>query len=134
MILGDRAQCCEFAAAGIGEHHVDLRVPLLDRIVEPIDIGQIGHVAAHAGHPAADLLQRRVERFLAAAGDEHRCTLGRECLGGGEPDAAGAAGDHHDLVVEPVRHRLSPQAFGEAPLPPPNADGTMMRVDGKSGT
>ncbi len=107
VLFGDRAQRHHFTATRIGENHVDLRVLLLNSIVKPVDIGQAGHVTAHARHSATDLLQSGVKRLLAAAGDEDRCAFRGKCRSRRQPDPAGAAGDHNNLVRKPV-HRLSP--------------------------
>ena len=117
MLLRDRAERHELPIAGICKNDVDVCVLLLDGVVELVDVAEIGHVAAHAGYPAVDLFQRRVERVLPTAGDEHRCALASEGLGGGEADAARAAGYHDHLVVEPVRNRLLLRAYGVSPSP-----------------
>ena len=63
-------------------------------------------VALHAGNASTDLFHGGVEYVLTTTGDEHRCALGRESLGGRETDAARSASDHHYFVIEPICHRL----------------------------
>jgi hypothetical protein len=104
VLLGDLSQWGELAATGVGEQHVHPPVLLLHRCVEPVEIGQVGHVAADPDHPAADLLDRGVQLGLAAAGDDHLGPLCREPLGSGQPDAAGPAGDDRHFVFEFLRH------------------------------
>jgi hypothetical protein len=45
MVFGDRAERGETASSGIGEKYVDLCVALLNRVIEPIEIGEAGGVA-----------------------------------------------------------------------------------------
>src|SRR6185312_135510 len=75
-------------------------------------------VAAYAGHPAADLAQRGVQRRLAPAGDEHVGTLGHEALRYRQADTRGRAGDDGDLArqLATIRgvHQLSQDADGTA--------------------
>lgn len=115
MVLGDLAEGDHFAAARIGEQHIDLCVLLLDGVIKPVDIGEISHVAPHRSDPAADLLHGGIQCLLPAAGDKYRSTLGCKGFRRGETDTAGSTRHHHDLVVEPVRHRLSSK-IGEVPL------------------
>jgi hypothetical protein len=76
----------------------------LDGGVEAVEVGKLRHVAEHARHVAPDGLHGRVEFGLAAARDEHVRAFGHEALRGGQADAAGAAGDEGDLVVELEGH------------------------------
>ena len=48
VLLGDRPERGELAAAGVGEQDVDPPVLLLDRRVEPVEVGQVRDVALHA--------------------------------------------------------------------------------------
>ncbi|GGH24310.1 hypothetical protein GCM10007036_30620 [Alsobacter metallidurans] len=69
MLLCDGAQWRERAASCIGEEDIDLRVLLLDGIVEPVDVGEVRHVASDACDTAADRLHRCVQRVLPATRD-----------------------------------------------------------------
>ena len=100
VLLGDLLQGGELAAAGVGEEHVDAPVVAGHGRVEPVQVGQVGDVALHAGRAVADLGHGGVERVLAAAGDEDVRALGREPLRGGQADAAGAAGHDGRLAVK----------------------------------
>jgi hypothetical protein len=104
VLLGDLSQWGELAATGVGEQYVHSPVLLLHRRVQPVEIGQVGHVAADPDRPAADLLDRGVQVGLAAAGDDHLGPLGREPLGGGQPDAAGPTGNDRHFVFKFLRH------------------------------
>jgi hypothetical protein len=102
--LGDGAEREHLPAARIGEEHVDAPLLLLDGGVEPIEIGELGHVTLDGHRAVADLLHRLIELGLAPARDEDVGTFVRESLGGGEADAAVAPRDHRDFSFEPLRH------------------------------
>ena len=83
----------QLSAAGVGKENVDAAFLLLDRLVETIEIGQIGDIAAHRGHILADLLYGGVEFSLAPAGNEYVGAFVGESLGCGQADAAVASGN-----------------------------------------
>ena len=89
----------ESPAARIGEEHVDAPLLLLDRGVEAVEVGELGDVALRtAAAPCCrSASPLRVELGLAAAGDEDVGAFGNESLGGGEADAAAAAGYESDF-------------------------------------
>ena len=64
----------------------------------------LGDVALNTGGVGADLLHRRVELGLAAAGDEDVRAFFHEPLRDGQADPARPAGDDGDLSVQ-SRHR-----------------------------
>ena len=115
--------------AGVVEHHVDA-TELLDGVLDQrVDLGFGGGVADHRGDARTVLAQagfdvaqlRRVD-----VGEHHAHSLGDHRLGDGEPDPAGAAGDHRDVAVRDGRrarrcglrvgHRPN---LGRRHLPPP---------------
>ena len=100
MVFGDRAERGETAASGIGEKDVDLRVALLDRVIQPVEIGEAGGVALDADNVALELLQCLVERLLPATGDIDRCSLAGKCLRGCETDPARSTGYHDNFLCE----------------------------------
>jgi hypothetical protein len=70
VLLADLFEFCELALSGAGEEDVDLALLALNRIVETVEIIQVGGVALHAGDVFADELHGLIELVLAAAGDE----------------------------------------------------------------
>ena len=134
MRLGDRAEGKHVAATRIREKNIDRGMLLLAGVVKPVDVGEVGHVGAHAGDPAADLLHRTVQHVLAPPGDEHRSAFRDKGFGGGNADAAGPAGHDDHLVLEPIRHCSSPALRGGAPLPLEDAAAVVLLVVGDFGT
>jgi len=55
---------------------------MLDRLIEPVEIGEISGVTLHAGDILADFPHSRVQLSLAAASDKDVSTLFDEQLGG----------------------------------------------------
>ena len=104
MRLGDGAEGQHLAPARIGEEDVDASLLLLDGGVEPIEVGELRHVALDGHRAVADLLHCLIELGLTPARDEDVGTFVREPLGGGEADAAVAPRDHRDLSFELLRH------------------------------
>ena len=68
---------------------------------EPVEIGEVGNCRPAQPWRSAfsDLLDGGVQVRLAAACDEDVGSFGHEALGGGEADAAVAAGDEGDFTV-----------------------------------
>ncbi len=92
--------------AGVVEHHVDT-TELLDGVFDQrVDLGFGGGVAHHGGDARTVLAEagldvaqlRRVD-----VGEHHAHSLGDHRLGDGEPDPAGASGDHRHVAVRDGR-------------------------------
>jgi hypothetical protein len=89
--------------AGVGERDVEAAEALdrgRDRRAHLRGVGHVGdrgcrHVVAELGH-------ERLQRLVVEVADHDARTLGGEQPGGGGADAAGAAGDQRDLVLEPL--------------------------------
>src|SRR5258708_20506217 len=93
VLFGDCVEGGEFSRPGICEENVDVAPLFLYSSVQAIQIGEIGHVALHRGNAFADLLNRRVEFALTAAGDKDVCALRNEALRRGQSDSAVASRD-----------------------------------------
>jgi hypothetical protein len=80
---------------------------LLDRRGgQPLDVLLVSHVGHHGACHAATFFDGRngfPELGLVARAQDHAGPPVRSALGGGQADAAGAAGDHHDLVFQPLQ-------------------------------
>ena len=90
--------------AGIGENDIDPAVVTLDARVERRQVGEVRHVALYADRAVTDLADRVIERSPSTPGDVHQCPFLSELLCGCQPDAVATAGNHDDLVFEPLRH------------------------------
>jgi hypothetical protein len=71
----------------------------LDASEEPIEIGEVRHVAHRACGIFTDRLHGRLQFLFAAAGHEDVCTLGDRPLGRRKADAAVAASDERYFSV-----------------------------------
>src|SRR3989441_3468835 len=107
VLLGDRAQRRERAAAVIGEADVEPAFLSPHRLVQTVQVRELRHVALNAGGPLADLLHRGVELVRAAAGDEDVRAFLREPARGREADAAVATRDDGDFPFESIHERHS---------------------------
>src|SRR6202007_448656 len=87
-------------AAGPREEDVDLALLAGDSRVEPIEIGEFGHVTLHAGDAPADQRHCFIQFYLAAPDDVDERTLFNEALGGGETHSAAAASDECNFSLE----------------------------------
>ncbi|MFE1980463.1 TetR family transcriptional regulator C-terminal domain-containing protein [Streptomyces mirabilis] len=74
MLLGDLLQRRERRGAGVGEQHVQATAPGADRVVQPVQVGQVGDVTHHRGGArradasyGARALQEPTARQVAAA-------------------------------------------------------------------
>jgi hypothetical protein len=81
---------CGLARAGADPQHVDAALLPLDRVVQAVQVVQVGGVALDAGDVAADLLHGLVQGVLAPAGDEDVRSLVDEQLRAGQRHAGGA--------------------------------------------
>jgi hypothetical protein len=95
-ILGENA----FDKAGAGDDDIDRALFVSHRLIEPVEIVEIGDVTLHGRDVAADLGLRLVEFALAAAHDEDISALFDEFLRGRQSDAARSAGDDSDFSVQ----------------------------------
>jgi hypothetical protein len=88
---------------------VDLTLLRLDRIVEPVEIGQISGIALHAGNVLADLLHGRVQLLLAAPGDEDIGAFLDKQLGSPESHPRCRSGDDCDFSLKFLAHDAPPK-------------------------
>jgi len=79
VLFGDRYERHEFPQARIGDDDID-SASRSDRLVEAVQVAQIGHVPPHAARVVTDLPHGIVELPLAAARDEDIGTFGRKEL------------------------------------------------------
>src|ERR1700730_16105774 len=105
MLLGDASQGSKFTVAGVGENDID-SLPLLDCLVETIEVRQFGNVSLDTGDAAADRLHGLIEFLLATARNENVGTLLDEELGAGQADSRGAAGDNCHFALQ-LSHGLT---------------------------
>jgi len=87
------------AVAGVGEDHVVAAEALDARSDGSLDRRLVGHIGDRGER--VELLGRRGERLLLESDEMQLRAFGLEQPGGGEPDAALAAGDQDDLAFEP---------------------------------
>src|SRR2546422_492667 len=82
-----------------------IRAALLagELVVEPVEVGEVGHVSLYCGDAVADQRYRLVQFRLAAPGDVDERAFFDEALGGGEAYTATAARDDSDFSLE-LRH------------------------------
>src|SRR5215470_10591195 len=85
---------------GVGDDDVDAALLLLDRLVQAIEVGEVGDVALHDGDVAPEHALRLLELAGAAPGDEDVRALFDEPLRRRQADAAAAAADDRDLSVQ----------------------------------
>ena len=95
--FGDGGEGSEAAASGVGENNVEMAFLFFDGGEDAVEVGELGDVALDGGDVFADLFYGGVEFGLAASGDEDVGAFGDEFFGGGEADAAIAAGDECDF-------------------------------------
>ena len=94
----------ELAAAGVGEEDVEAAFLLLNGGEELVEIRKVRDIALDAECIRSEFLHGGIELRFAPAGDEDEGAFRDETLGGGEADAAVAAGHQSDFVFEFVRH------------------------------
>jgi hypothetical protein len=109
MLFGDLAERQHRATSGIGVQHVDAPRLVPDLLVQAIEIGGIrSNSPGCRSHCHRFPLPPPSERIEPAACDEDMRSFGREKLGRGEANAAGATCDDGNLAIEPIRHGHSP--------------------------
>ena len=106
MLFGDLAQWNRFAHAGTRIQDVDPALHPLHRVEQPVEVVEIGCIAAYAGHVPADQLDGLIERFLLPAGDEDIGAFLDEAPGTRQRQAARSTGDDRDLTFK-LSHDLS---------------------------
>jgi len=74
-----------FARAGARVQDVDFALFPLDCLEQAVEVVEIGHVAAHAGHVPANQLDGLIELLLPPTRDENVGTLFDEALGARQP-------------------------------------------------
>ena len=100
VLLADRPERGDRCDAGVGEQDVEAPFLLLHRGVQTVEVREVRDVALHAGVVPADSRYRFIEFRLPASGDEDVGALGDEPPGGGQADAAVAAGDDRDFPFQ----------------------------------
>src|SRR6185503_3680628 len=113
MLLGNLAEWDGFARAGARVQDVDLALFPFDCFEQPVEVVEIGRVAAHAGHVLADQLDGLVERLLSAARDENIGAFFNEPSGARQRHAARSARDDCNLTVQ-LSHDFSFRGVGTA--------------------
>ncbi len=98
--FADRSQRRQRPSTGVREEDVDTAFLLVHRRVQPVKIGEVGHIALHPGDMAADPLHGGIKCGLTPASDEDIGPFCDESLCGGEPDATGASGDDSNFSCE----------------------------------
>jgi hypothetical protein len=83
-----------------GEEDIDLALLAGDLAVEPVEIGEVGHVSPHCSDAAANQRYRLAQLRLAAPGDVDERAFFNEALGGGETYSAAATSDEGDFSLE----------------------------------
>ncbi len=116
MRLGDGAQGGELAQTGVGEDDVDPLALRLDRLVEAIEVSQLGDVALDAGDVVADGLHGVVKLLLAPSRDEDVGALFDKELRRGQADPFGGASDngHFSLQLAHMGYSCSWSRQGRA--------------------
>src|SRR3984893_3997711 len=95
--LGERLR---IADARPGEEDIDLALLAGDLGVEPIEIGEVGHVTPHCSDAAADQRYRLIQFRLAARGAVDERSFFNEAFGGGEAYSAAATSDEGNFSLE----------------------------------
>src|SRR4030095_13402790 len=108
VLRGDRAEGSVRGHPGVREEDVEPALLRLDLGVEASEVGEVGHVALHAGHVAADVLDRRRQLRSTTPRDEDVRTFAHEPLRRREADAAVGTGDQGNLSLEPAHVVVPP--------------------------
>ncbi len=105
MGFRDFSQFREGRRPGVCEEHVQATLPLLDRGVQTIQVGQVRNVPLNAKRVRADQLHRRTKFSLPPTRDEHVRAFRDETLRRCQTDSAVAARDERDLAFEFSGHK-----------------------------
>ncbi len=84
LLLGDLAEPGLLPHPGACPQHVDRARFPPDRVVQAVQVVQVGGVALYGGHVRADQFDGLVQRALPSARDEDACSLVCEQLGAGQ--------------------------------------------------
>src|SRR5579864_6799288 len=106
MLLGNLAQRDGFARASARVQDVDPALFPLDRIEQPVEVVEIGRVAAHAGYVPANHLDGLIELLLPPARDENVGAFFNEPLGARQRQAARSTRDDCNLTFK-LSHNYS---------------------------
>ena len=96
----DRLRRHEVLPAGVVDEHVEPAVALEAGAHDPLRVGRLADVADHEGGAGADLLGRRREHFLAAAGDHDAGAARGEFARGGLAETRASARDERHTFVQ----------------------------------
>lgn len=100
QFLGDRTEWGGRSYPSIRVQHVDASFFAFDGLEQPVQILEVGGIALHARHVAADRRDSLIQRLLAPTGDEDICSLFDEQLRAGQCHTACRTGDHRHLAVQ----------------------------------
>src|ERR1700733_7796600 len=109
MLRGNLAQWDGFARAGARVQDIDPTLFPPDRVEQTVEVVEIGHVAAHAGHVPANQPDGLVERLLPSAGDENIGAFLNKQSGARQCHASRSPRDDCNLTLK-LSHNLSFQA------------------------
>jgi len=110
------ANGCQISDARIGEQNIDMAVFFFYCCIETVEVFHVSDITLNANNlAAADLVERYVDLFLAAAGDDDMRAFSYKALGGGEAHPAVAAGDNGDLAFEHFCHGCPCSPKADAP-------------------
>src|ERR1700724_2978894 len=111
-LFGDLANGGQIAEARIGEQNIDMAVFLFYGCIETVEIFHVSDITLNTdSFVAADFLERNVDLFLAAAGDDDMRAFSNKPFGGGEAHTAGAAGDNGGFSFQCFCHGCSPKGL-----------------------
>ena len=95
--------------AGVREDHVDFPIPLLDGVVQPVEIAEFGDIPLDRGDVPANLSDGCFQGVFASAGNEDMVhALLEKPLRRGQAHAGRSAGDYANFTCEFVCHRSMP--------------------------
>src|ERR1700723_200721 len=107
MLLRHGSERNKFPDAGIGENNIDSPLHPGDRLVETIEVRQLGNVPLNSGDVGSDCLDRFVQFLLAAPSDENVSTLFGEKFCRSQPNSLCPAGYDCGLAFEFLGHHVS---------------------------
>src|SRR5882762_4557610 len=95
------ADGCQISEACIGEQNIDMAVFFFYGCIETVEVFHISDITLNTDSlVAADFLERYVDLFLAATGNDDMRAFSNKTLGRGEAHTAVAAGDNGDLSIQ----------------------------------
>src|SRR5260370_41095895 len=103
------ADGCQISEACIGEQNIDMAVFFFYGCIETVEVFHISYITLNTdSFAAADFLERYVDLFLAAAGDDDMRAFSTKTHGGGEAHTPVAASANGGLSVDDLCHRCPP--------------------------